>query len=142
MSSAMDMYKQPPGTNPKTNQPILGQDNIVYKNISANQSRITSSLFVPVKTSRIKTKGSANQQYDDQESENNNKVTLHDQIRMMNKIPDGVWTPSLDESMSSLAFHRKSPDLAKQQSMVSGESPGLGSRKTPNYQLRLKMTQP
>lgn len=89
-------------------------------------------MLVPVKTSRIKSKGTSNQQYDDQESEHN-KVTLHDQMRMMNKIPDGVWTPSIDESMSSLPFHRRSPDLAKQQSLVSGESPGLGSRKTPNY---------
>jgi hypothetical protein len=67
-------------------------------------------------------------------------MTLHDQIKYMNKIPDGVWTSSMDESMSSLAFHRKSPDLMQQPSMVSGDSP---KRKTPNaYQLRLKMAQP
>jgi len=60
----------------------MGSDNIVYKNISAHQSRITNSLMVPVKTSRIKSKGASNQ-FDDTEStvgagENNTKMTLHD----------------------------------------------------------------
>lgn len=72
----------------------------------------------------------------------NNKPMLRDPIKYMNKLGGngGVWTPSIDESMSSLPLNRRSPDLVKESSIISGDSPTFG-RATPNNLLRLQLNQ-